>query len=324
MDRRSLLTFAAALSLPFVSPVSSAKDVVRLVVPFPAGGGGDTLARSVTTALAAALKTSLWVDNRPGAGGTVGTRHVAQDKKNGSVVGYVTNGILCANFLLYPNLKFDPAKELIPVGRISEIGMVAVLNPRATAGVTDLKSLLAYAKAHPGTVNFASSGVGTSSHLAGLLFAEKAGIRLTHIPYRGGAAAMTDVLSGRIPLMIDVAPNVLGHVRAGTLKALGASTKARLAAAPEIPTLIEEGLAGFEISAWDGLVLPAGTPWSVVERVSKALQSALADPAVQQSLAKKGAEVRPGTPQDFFNFIESESPKWAALVKAVKAEESQK
>ena len=202
--------------------------------------------------------------------------------------------------------------------------MVAVLNPRAIAGVTDLKSLLAYVKAHPGTVNFASSGVGTSSHLAGLLFAEKAGIRLTHIPYRGGAAAMTDVLSGRIPLMIDVAPNVLGHVRAGTLKALGASTKARLAAAPEIPTLIEEGLAGFEISAWDGLVLPAGTPWAVVERVSKALQSALADPAVQQSLAKKGAEVRPGTPQDFFNFIESESPKWAALVKAVKAEESQK
>lgn len=109
------------------------KDAVRLVVPFPAGGGGDTLARSVTTALAAALKTSLWVDNRPGAGGTVGTRHVAQDKKDGSVLGYVTNGILCVNSLLYPNLKFDPAKELIPVGRISEIGMVAVLNPRAIA-----------------------------------------------------------------------------------------------------------------------------------------------------------------------------------------------
>lgn len=149
MDRRSLLTFAAALTLPFVSPVSSAKDAVRLVVPFPAGGGGDTLARSVTTALAAALKTSLWVDNRPGAGGTVGTRHVAQDKKDGSVLGYVTNGILCVNSLLYPNLKFDPAKELIPVGRISEIGMVAVLNPRAIAGSLTLRAFLPTPKPIP-------------------------------------------------------------------------------------------------------------------------------------------------------------------------------
>lgn len=294
-----------------------------LVVPFPAGGGGDVLARSVAGALAEELGTKIWVDNRPGAGGTIGARHLSRARADGSMLGYVTNGILCVNPLLYPNVPFNPREELRPAGMISEIGLVGVLNPNAIAGVTDLKSLVAWAKAHPKGVNFASSGIGTTSHLAGLLFARRAGLELTHVPYRGGAAAMLDVLSGRIPFMIDVAPNALQHVRSGKLTALGAASKQRLAIAPDIPTFAEAGVADVELSAWDGIVLPKGAPDELVNRVSAALARALRRPEVVASLSKKGAEPRPGTSADFIRFIESETPKWAELVAAIQAEASQ-
>lgn len=294
-----------------------------LVVPFPAGGGGDVLARSVAGALAEELGTKIWVDNRPGAGGTIGARHLSRARADGSMLGYVTNGILCVNPLLYPNVPFNPREELRPAGMISEIGQVGVLNPNAIAGVTDLKSLVAWAKAHPKEVNFASSGIGTTSHLAGLLFARRAGLELTHVPYRGGAAAMLDVLSGRIPFMIDVAPNALQHVRSGKLTALGAASKQRLAIAPDIPTFAEAGVADVELSAWDGIVLPKGAPDELVNRVSAALARALRRPEVVASLSKKGAEPRPGTSADFIRFIESETPKWAELVAAIQAEASQ-
>ena len=294
-----------------------------LVVPVPAGGGGDVLARSVAGALAEELGTKIWVDNRPGAGGTIGARHLSRARADGSMLGYVTNGILCVNPLLYPNVPFNPREELRPAGMISEIGLVGVLNPNAIAGVTDLKSLVAWAKAHPKEVNFASSGIGTTSHLAGLLFARRAGLELTHVPYRGGAAAMLDVLSGRIPFMIDVAPNALQHVRSGKLTALGAASKQRLAIAPDIPTFAEAGVADVELSAWDGIVLPKGAPDELVNRVSAALARALRRPEVVASLSKKGAEPRPGTSADFIRFIESETPKWAELVAAIQAEASQ-
>ncbi|WP_297608922.1 tripartite tricarboxylate transporter substrate binding protein [uncultured Sutterella sp.] len=316
-----LMGFAA--SGAFAANAFANTESTGLVVPFPAGGGGDVLARSVAGALAEELGTKIWVDNRPGAGGTIGARHLSRARADGSMLGYVTNGILCVNPLLYPNVPFNPREELRPAGMISEIGLVGVLNPNAIAGVTDLKSLVAWAKAHPKEVNFASSGIGTTSHLAGLLFARRAGLELTHVPYRGGAAAMLDVLSGRIPFMIDVAPNALQHVRSGKLTALGAASKQRLAIAPDIPTFAEAGVADVELSAWDGIVLPKGAPDELVSRVSAALARALKRPEVVASLSKKGAEPRPGTSADFIRFIESETPKWAELVAAIQAETSQ-
>lgn len=311
-----------AMSGTFAAKASVGEASAGLVVPFPAGGGGDVLARSVSGALAEELGTKIWVDNRPGAGGTIGARHLSRARADGSMLGYVTNGILCVNPLLYPNVPFNPREELRPVGMISEIGLIGVLNPNAIAGVTDLESLVAWAKAHPKEVNFASSGIGTTSHLAGLLFARRAGIELTHVPYRGGAAAMLDVLSGRIPFMIDVAPNALPHVRSGKLQPLGAASRTRLAIAADIPTFAEAGVAGIELSAWDGIVLPKGASDKLVERVSSALARALKHPEVVASLSKKGAEPRPGTSADFIRFIEAESPKWAELVEAVQAETS--
>ena len=321
--RRSLLTRfctgAGALLLPGVLPVF-ALETASLIVPFPAGGGGDVLARTAAAAFGEELGVKLWIDNRPGAGGVIGARHAAHAAPDGRTFGYATNGIFCVNPLLYPQAAFDPVRELTPVGRLSEIGLVGVLNPQALSGVTDLASLIAHARARPKAVNFASSGVGTTSHLAGLLFAQTAGVELTHVPYRGGAAALLDVLSGRIPFMIDVMPNVLPHVRSGALAPLGAASRVRLAAAPEIPTFAEQGLAGMELSAWDGLVLPKDASPELVRRASAALNRALAHPEVREGLAKKGAEPRPGTPEEFARFIEAERPKWARLVRALSAE----
>lgn len=316
------LLMGLAASGAFASNAFANTESAGLVVPFPAGGGGDVLARSVACALAEELGTKIWVDNRPGAGGTIGARHLSRARADGSMLGYVTNGILCVNPLLYPNVPFNPREELRPVGMISEIGLVGVLNPNAIKGVTDLKSLVAWAKEHPKEVNFASSGIGTTSHLAGLLFARRAGLELTHVPYRGGAAAMLDVLSGRIPFMIDVAPNALQHVRSGKLTALGSASRKRLEIAPDIPTFAEAGVAGVELSAWDGIVLPKGASDELVNRVSAALARALKRSEVVASLSKKGAEPRPGTSADFIRFIESETPKWAELVEAVQAETS--
>lgn len=319
-SRRTLLCrlCAGALLFPGTRPVFAA-ETAALVVPFPAGGGGDVLARTVASAFGEELGVKLWVDNRPGAGGVIGARHAAHAAPDGRTFGYATNGIFCVNPLLYPQAAFNPVSELTPVGRISEIGLVGVLNPQAIPGVTDLASLIAHARARPKTVNFASSGVGTTSHLAGLLFAQTAGVELTHVPYRGGAAALLDVLSGRIPFMIDVVPNVLPHVRSGALAPLGAASLTRLAAAPEIPTFAEAGLPGMELSAWDGLVLPKGAAPELAQRAAAALRRALARPEVRDALAKKGAEPRPGTPAEFASFIEAELPKWARLVRALSA-----
>lgn len=322
-SRRALLEGTLALSAVLAAgPALARSEIVRLVVPFPAGGGGDVLARSVEQLFSKAYGAKFVVDNRPGAGGNVGTRQVAVAKPDGMTLGYVTNGIMCVNAHLYDEMGFDPMKDLVPVGLSTEIGLMAVLNPNAIPGVTDLKSLLAYAKANPGKVDFASSGNGTTSHLAGLYFAERTGTVLQHIPYRGGAAAMLDVLSGRIPLMIDVAPNAIPHVEAGKLVPLGVTTAERLPSAPNVPTLQEAGIDGFLLSAWDGFVLPKGTPEKTVKAFNAALQAALKDEAVAKRLAARGAVVKPGTPEDFRAFIEREAPKWASLVKTIRAEKA--
>lgn len=322
-SRRTFLAAAAATAAAsafgFSVPALAKSGTTRVIVPFPAGGGGDALARTVVDVLARQAGSRILVDNRPGAGGNVGTRLLTQAKPDGLTLGYVTNGILCVNKYLYGDTGFD-TNDLIPVGLSTEIGLIAVLNPKAIEGVTDLASLIAYAKANPGKVDFASSGNGTTSHLAGLFFGECAGVKLTHIPYRGGAAAMLDVLSGRIPLMIDVAPNALQHVAAGKLTALATPSRERLPSAPDVPTFAEAGVPGFELSAWDGFVLPKGTPDKIVRDWNRALVEALSDEDLRRRLAARGADVRPGTPEAFRDFIASEAPKWEKLVKTIRAE----
>lgn len=315
MYRRQLFTFVAA-SLFSASAWSAGREV-ELVVPFPPGGGGDLLARSFADKFGEALSDTLYVLNKPGAGGNIGTRSVAVEKQKNPTVGYVTNGIFCTNPLLYQNMGFDPQKDLLPIGKYSHIGLVAVLNPTAIPGVTDLPSLIKYAKAHPGEVNFASAGIGTTSHAAGELFEKQTGTQLTHIPHKGGAAAIVEVLAGRIPFMIEVIPNVLTHIKAGNLKPLAVSTAQRNPHLPDIPTMKEAGIDGYELFAWDGLVAPKDTPQEELNRYISAFEKAVNAPEVKARLEKLGAELSPLYGEDFSHFVDEEKKKWAPLVKPV-------
>lgn len=323
IDRRTLLAATAAASLLTLPTAlcakSGVKRTVRWIVPFPAGGGADVLARTVAEAVERRADIRILIDNRPGAGGNVGTRQLVQAKPDGTTLGYVTNGIMAVNEHLYGPAGFDVTKDLVPTALSSEIGLVAVLNPSMIPSVTDLPSLIDFARKNPNRVEFASSGNGTTSHLAGLCFEKVAGIRLTHIPYAGGAAAMLDVLAGRVPFMIDVAPNALRHAASGKLKALATPSAQRLPSAPDVPTFAELGIPGFVLNAWDGFVLPKGTPREEVERWNQIITDALTDDKVRKRLAKSGAVAKPGTAQAFTDYITAERPKWASLVRAIEA-----
>lgn len=318
LTRRQFLQIGAALGATagLTMPAFAKSDAVQMIVPFPPGGGGDTLARTMIDKMSQALGRQIWVNNRPGAGGSIGTGMMTRAKADGLTVGYVTNGTLCVNPVLY-DLHYDPLKDLLPVGRMTQLGLIVALNPNVIEGVTDMPSLLAYAKKHPGVVNFASAGNGTTSHLAGLYLQKAAGIELTHIPFKGGAPAMMDVLAGRIPLMIDVAPNVLKHVASGKIKALACTTPERLKAAPDLPTLAEAGVPNMTIYAWDGLVVPKDTPADVVNQLNAALQTAMRDPEIAKRYKAKGAEPTPGSAGEFAEFIALEAPKWHSLVGAI-------
>ena len=318
MNKRSLIkamTLSASLMLLGVGSAQAA-DVVHVVVPFPPGGGGDTLARSVTDKIAEVMGDTLVVNNRPGAGGMLGTGTVARATPDGKTVGYVTNGIMCVNEYLYP-MTFDPQKDLTPVGQLSEIGLIVAINPQALPGVKTVNDLIAYAKAHPGEVDFASAGIGTTSHLAGMLLEKAAGIKLHHIPHKGGAAAIMNVMAGRIPLIIDVSPNVLSHLDAGKLKALAVTSDKRLDVAPDLPTMKELGYPQMQLVAWDGFVVPKGTDPAFIEKFNHALQTALKDPEVQKRLKAKAAQAQLSSPASFKAFIEAERPKWKSLAEKI-------
>lgn len=319
MKRRSfILSVSSTVLLSCGSFVSAQTGKeVSLVVPFPPGGGGDNLARAALDLFAEKYGEPIWVLNRPGAGGNIGTAAAAAAKPDGKTLAYVTNGIMCVNKKLYKNVPFDPMTDLVPVGQLSKIGLIMVLNPRTIEGVTDLPSLIKYAKEHPETVNFASSGVGTTSHLAGEYLAKRAGIKLTHIPHSGGAAALVEVMGGRIPFMIDVSSNVLPHVKSGALKALAVTTPERLSAAPEIPTMKEAGLDNYELYAWDGFALPKGVDKETVKVFSDAFHALAKDDQARRRLQNLGVEPVFSDSETFSRFIHEEQPKWDALVSQI-------
>jgi len=287
---------------------------VRLVVPFPPGGGADNLARAIMPKVAQALGRPVIIDNKPGAGGNVGSELVAGAPPDGYTLLYGTNGTHSINQALYQGLRFDPVKDFAPVSRMTEITALLVVNPQLP--VTTVTQLIRYAKANPGKVNFASAGNGTTSHLAGELFKTMAGLEIVHIPYRGGGLALTDLIAGQVQMMIDVMPNVYPLAKEGRIRAVAVSTAQRFAAAPDLPTISESGLPGFEASAWDGVLAPAGTPEPIIARLNAAIRTALADPELIESLKSRGATVVPGSPDDFARHIVASTKKWATVVKA--------
>ena len=314
--RRRLLRLlgAAPLALARGAPGAEYPErPIRLVVPFPAGGGADVLARAVVPRAAQALGGTIFVDNRPGAGGNLGAEFVARAAPDGYTLLYGTNGTHAINQSLYGNLRFDPLAGFAPVTRMTQIAALLVVNPDFPAHTVG--DLIRYAKSHPGEVRFASAGNGTTSHLAGELFATAAGIEIAHVPYRGGALAAADLIGGQVQMMIDVMPNALPLARSGRLRGLAVTTARRFPAAGEYPTIAESGLAGFEVSAWDGILAPAGTPAAIVEKLNAAIRRALEDQQVRQALLARGALPVPGTPEEFARHIASETEKWARAVR---------
>ena len=316
-ERRRLL--AAAALLPVASAARAASGEfpdkpVRLVVPFPPGGGADNLARAIMPKVSQALGKPIIIDNKPGAGGNVGAEIVAGSPPDGYTLLYGTNGTHSINQSLYRNLRFDPIRDFAPVSRMTEIAAMLVVNPQLPVMTTT--QLIRYATANPGKVNFASAGNGTTSHLSGELFRTMTGIDIVHIPYRGGAAAVADLVSGQVQMMIDVMPNVYPLAKDGRIRGIAVSTTVRFPGAPELPTISESGVAGFESSAWDGVLAPAGTPEAIVNRLNAAIRAALADPELIETLKSRGARPVAGTPQDFAQHIVESTKKWAVVVKA--------
>ena len=306
---------ACALALLLGTNVHAYPDKpLHLIVPFPAGGGADSLARLVMPRVAQALGQPIVIENRAGAGGNIGAEFVAQAAPDGYTLLYGTNGTHAINPSLYPKLRFDPARDFVPVSRMTEIATMLIVNPQLP--VESVQALIAHAKAQPGKLNFASAGNGTTSHLAGEMFRTQAGIDIVHVPYRGGALAMTDLIGGQVQLMIEVMPNAVAQVRAGKVRGLAVGSLTRFPGAPEVPTIAESGLPGFEAAAWDGLFVPAGTPAAIVTRLHAAVQQALADPELVAALRARGAVPVSSTPASFAQFIAVSAAAWAQAVRS--------
>jgi tripartite-type tricarboxylate transporter receptor subunit TctC len=282
-------------------------------VPFPAGGGADILARTVMPKVGQQLGQPIVIDNRQGAGGNVGTELAARAAPDGYTLLYGTNGTLGINLALYSGLRFDPLRDFTPVAALTRIAAMLFVNPELP--VRSVAELIGYAKANPGKLNFASAGNGTTSHLAGELLRKSAGIDIVHVPYRGGALAAADVVGGQVQMMIDVMPNAYPLVKGGKVRGLAVTTARRFPTAMDYPTMDEAGVQGYEISAWDGVLAPAGTPRAIVERLNAAIRQALDDPDVRDALLARGAQPTPGTPEEFAQQIAASAQKWSRLVR---------
>jgi tripartite-type tricarboxylate transporter receptor subunit TctC len=307
------VTFLGQTKAQTSSSITYPDKPVRLVVPFPPGGGADNLARTVVPKAAQIFGQSIFIDNKPGAGGNVGAEMVAHASADGYTLLYGTNGTHGTNQALYSKTGFDPFKDFAPVTRLTTIPAMLVVNP--SIGVNSVKELVAFVKANPGKVSFASAGNGTTSHMAGMQFKSMTGLDIVHVPYKGGGPALMGVVGGEVQMTIDLMANVFSQVKAGKLKGLAVTTINRVSMVPDVPTLDESGVSGFDMAATDGLYAPAGTPSAVIDKLNKVFKQALLDPQVVESLNAKGAFPSPSTPDELARHIAKEMPMWVRLVK---------
>jgi tripartite-type tricarboxylate transporter receptor subunit TctC len=301
-----------AAPAPAQAPAYPTKPV-RLVVPFPAGGTTDILARAVAQKLSEAWGQSVVVDNRPGAGGNIGSELVAKAAPDGYTLLMGTVGTHAINPSLYAKMPYDHVKDFTPVILVAGVPNVLVVNPAVPAQT--VAELIAYAKANPGKLNFASSGSGTSIHLSGELFKVLTGVQITHVPYKGSSPALTDLVGGQVQMMFDNLPSSLQFIKGNRLRALAVTSTTRAAALPDVPTMVEAGVPGFEASSWFGVLAPAGTPREVVARINAEVAKWLATPDAREKMSAQGAIAAGGTPEDFARHIGAETAKWAKVVK---------
>lgn len=315
IDRRMFLAATASLAtLPLAAQTADwPQKPLTLIVPFTPGGSTDILARLLSQKLGDAIGKSVIVENRPGAGGSIGAEMVARAPADGHTLLMGHIGTLAVNPSLYPKLGYDPLKSFRPVSQIAAVHNLLVVHPSVPA--TTVKELIAHAKANPGKLTYGTGGNGSAAHIATVALADAAGIDLVHVPYKGTAPAVTDLLAGRISMAFTGAPVLLPHVQAGKLRVLGISGTKRLSTLPDVPTVAEAGgLPGFEASQWYGIVVPAGTPEPVVARLNAEIVKGMGAPENVERLAKEGADVAVNSPDAFATYIGAEIKRWGALI----------
>lgn len=312
---------AAALAVTGIAPAAAQtfpNKPINIIVPFSAGGTTDILARIVGQALGTELGQSVIIDNRPGAGGNIGGQAAARAPADGYTLFMGTVGTHAINAALYKKMPFDPIKDFAPLSRVANVPNLLVAHP--SQPYKTVQELITYAKANPGMVNFGSSGSGSSIHLSGELFKSMAKVDMVHVPYKGSAPAVTDLLGNQIGIMFDNMPSAIQHVRSGKLRPIAVTTAKRSPELPNVPTIAEAGVPGYEATSWFGLWAPAGTPAPVLSKLHASLAKVLKDPAVVKKIGDQGGEVVIDTPTEFDAFIKAEAVKWGKVVKESGAE----
>jgi tripartite-type tricarboxylate transporter receptor subunit TctC len=314
--QRLLYICLAAFALAVASP-AAAQDYparpITLVVPYAAGGGNDAMARVVAEHMSRTLRQQIVIENRGGAGGSIATRQVAKMPPDGYTLALGGTGTLAINPSLYPNVGYDPRKDFAPVGLIATSALVVLVHPSVPA--RSIAELIALAKQEPGKLNYASAGSGSGIHLGTELFAAMADIKLTHIPYKGSGPALTDLLGGHVAIYFSSLPPAIGLVRESKVRALAVTGAQRSKIFPDLPTVAEAGLPGYEAVLHYGIVAPAGTAQPIVDRLNAALRAALASEDVRQRILADGAEPLPSTPAEYAADIDREETKWSAIVR---------
>jgi len=309
---RILFATIALLVAGLVSAQTYPARQVRIIVPFPPGGTSDILARTIGARLAEPLGQPVVVENRPGAGGNIAADYVAKAAPDGYTLLMGTSSLAISQSL-YKKLSYDLIKDFAPVAQAVNYTNLLVVHP--SAGVANVAELLALARAKPGALSYGTAGNGTPPHMTGELFKAYTGVNILHIPYKGGAPAIADLVAGQIPMMFDNVPPLLPHVRSGRIKALAVTSLARIQVLPDVPTLHELGLKDFDAVGWNGLLAPAGTPREIVNRLNAEVVRALRIPEVRDQLTSQGADIVGNSPDEFAAWIRAEVKKWAEVVR---------
>jgi tripartite-type tricarboxylate transporter receptor subunit TctC len=316
MKKIPLLVLAMTLAAPACASPDPAdawpRQPITLVVPFPAGGTTDLLARLVARETSIRLHQNVVVENRPGAGGNIGAAAVARSRPDGYTLVMGTVGTQVTNQFIYSQMPYDSARDFAPVTLVANSPNVLLVKPGQ--GFSSVGEVIAHAKAQPGTLNFASTSVGGTPHLSGELFNRLAGVDIRHVPYKGSAPAMTDLLGGQVQLMYDNLPSAIGQIKSGAVRALAVTTTTPSPLLPGVPTMEQAGLKGYAVDSWFGLLAPAGTPAPVVKRIRDAVAQAFGDPAVRKQVQDLGAVPIADTPDDYARIISDDTAKWRQVI----------